>query len=98
MRISLRHWTALAAFTSALASFLIQYFSIFYIDHDFPRGVKAYVATVFALLWIIFIAISVRRYGRQGLWPLLAAPFALLTPVLMMLLVVGCAVNTASCP
>jgi hypothetical protein len=91
MRLSFRHWPILAALAAALVSFIVQYVAIFHIDHDFPRGWKAYVAVVLALLWIVLSALSVQRYGHQGLWPLLAAPFALLTPLLMMLLVVTCA-------
>jgi uncharacterized membrane protein len=98
MRFSFRHWPILAALAAALVSFIVQYFAIFRTDHDFPRGVKAYVAVVLALLWIVLTAFSVQRYGRQGLWPLLAAPFALLTPLLMMLLAASCALNSASCP
>jgi hypothetical protein len=98
MRISFRHWTVPSAFAAALVSFAVQYFVIFHIDHDFPRGAKAYVAVVFGLLWIVLTGVSARRYGRQGLWPLLAAPFALLTPLLMMFLVLGCALNSTSCP
>jgi len=98
MRLSFRHWPILAALAAALVSFIVQYVTIFHIDHDFPRGVKAYAAVVLGLLWIVLTALSVQRYGRKGLWPLLAAPFALFTPLLMMLLTVSCALNSASCP
>jgi hypothetical protein len=98
MRLYFRQGPILAALAAALVSFIVQHVAIFHIDHDFPRGVKAYVAVALVLLWIVLTGVSVQRYGRQGLWPLLAAPFALFTPLLMMLLVVSCALNSASCP
>jgi hypothetical protein len=99
MRLPFPHWTVLAAFAAALVSFTIQYVTMFYVDMDFPRGMKADAAAAFGLLWIVLTVISVRRYGRQGLWPLLAAPFAFLTPIMMTLIVVACVVNfPKGCP
>jgi hypothetical protein len=40
--------------------------------------------------WLVLAVIAVRRYGRRGAWTLLAAPFALISPLLFLGLGVWC--------
>ena len=92
-----RYWTGWAAVVCALVSFAIQY-DMFFVGHDIPSGLNGGATLIFGFAWIGFIIVSVLRYGRSGLWPLLAAPFVLMTPMIMALLVVSCFISANSCP
>jgi predicted membrane channel-forming protein YqfA (hemolysin III family) len=80
-----------ASIALALASFSIPWMLS---PHDPPIVVAAFLTVA----WLVLLLFALARYRWRGLWLLVGAPAALFLPALVLLLFIGCSINSSQCP
>ena len=51
-----------------------------------------------AAFWVLILIGAFIRFGREGLWLLVGAPFVLFWPIMLVSIVKACEANISACP
>lgn len=90
------HW-ALAALVVGLAAAAIEFCYLFKV-RPFQADLGIQVSGGLLAIWFVLVVVAFARKASRAWLSLLPLPAALIGPGLLVLLVVGCGLNTASCP
>lgn len=90
------HWV-FAALVVGIAAAAVELCYLFHI-RPFQADLGIQLGGGLLLGWLILVLVAFERKAHRAWLTLLPAPAALIGPGLLVLLLVGCSWNTASCP